>query len=221
MISGTLILVAGFQLGCLVWLYLDANRPRWSALLAAVGLGTTYDAAVFGLGSALGEGSALWILSIGRFLGHVTLTPLLVVWALRAVFGVQPIRAWALAVALIGWGAAADLRGLDLEARDFADTLRYAAATPHGPPIPALIVAAIVLAAGIRLWLTARRTGLLLGAIVLLVSAVAAVSCPPLGNVGEALLFAAVVVTTRRIVPGAPGPRAAHRAVTKPARPRR
>ncbi|WP_194818199.1 hypothetical protein [Nocardia sp. XZ_19_385] len=156
-----------------------------------------YDSAVFGLGAMLGEGQLLHALSIGRFVGHVVLTPLLLIWAAQCVFRVRMRWAWLLTVVLIAWGAVADLLDLHLIPRQFADTLRYAPEAHSGPPIPALVVSVALLLAGIMLWRRQSWPWLALATAVLFVASGAAFAVPPLGNAGEAVMFAAVVAAAR------------------------
>ncbi|WP_306362296.1 hypothetical protein [Nocardia sp. CC227C] len=198
MVSVALVLLAVAQLGCVVALWAGsgaASASRWP--LTLLGLGLAYDSAVFGLGSALGEGAALHALSVGRYVGHAVLTPLLLVWAVERVLGLRRRWAWTLAVALMGWGVLRDVVALRLVPRAFADTLRYVPAAPHGPPWPVLVVIAVLLAAAIVLWRREKRPALLIAAVILVAASAAAFDLPPLGNAGEAVLFAAVVSVER------------------------
>ncbi|MEU8900450.1 hypothetical protein AB0C65_31620 [Nocardia sp. NPDC048505] len=195
MLSVALLLLGGLQLAC-VFLLRGAGPPRWC--LALVGLGLAYDSIVFGAGAALGTGEPLHALSVGRFVAHALLTPLLLLWAARQVFHWRWRWAWALTGALIAWGVFADLVHLDLVPKHYADTLRYAHAAPAGPPIPALVVSVVLLAAGILLWRRERWPWLALATVALLFASAAAFAVPPLGNLGEAVLFAALVAATRR-----------------------
>lgn len=201
MLSVVLVILSGVQLGCVVWLHIgidDEVSPRRSSLpLVLVGFGLAYDSAIFGLGRLLGEGVLLQALSVGRYLGHVVLTPLLVVWA-ADLFGLRRRWSGVIVALLLVWGVAADLLDLHLEPRAFGDTLRYVPSTPHGPPLPALIVSVIVLAAGILLWRKNSWPWLALGTAALISTAAVAFTIPPLGNIGEAMLFAAIVATARR-----------------------
>lgn len=197
MVSLALMLTGIFELGCVARLP-RGDRPSHSVPLALVGLGLAYDSLVFGLGALLGAGEPLHTLSAFRFIGHAVLTPLLAMWVTANLLGWPPARCRLLALALLTWGVLADLSGLHLEPRAFAETLRYTATAHAGPPIPALVVSLLVLIAGIRLW---RNTGwpwLTLAAVLLIGTAAAAVALPPLGNAGEAVLLAAVVAAARR-----------------------
>ncbi|WP_067831793.1 hypothetical protein [Actinomadura kijaniata] len=166
---------------------------RRDPLLAAVGAGIAYDSAVIGLGASLGEGEALRALSVGRFVGHAALTPLLVVWAARLGSPRRVRRAaWGVAAALVLYGLVTEVAGLRLEPRHYADTLRLAPAG-SGPPIPALVALAVV---GAAAWRT-RRRALLAATAVTFAASGAAVAVPPLGNLGEALLLAAMALTRR------------------------
>ncbi|MGY1946988.1 hypothetical protein [Nocardia asiatica] len=191
MVSAVLLLTACFQLTCVFLLWSRTARIARIWLLGLVGIGLAYDAAVVGLGAMLGEGPLLHALSVGRFVGHALLTPLLVLWAADRTGASRWWRrsALMLTAALVAYGVLAELPHLRLVARRFADTLRYGAEAP-APPVPALIVTAVLLAAGIVLWRREGRLSPLLGTGVLLLASAAAVAVPPLGNIGEAVMLA-------------------------------
>ncbi|TYB51310.1 hypothetical protein FXF51_53535 [Nonomuraea sp. PA05] len=166
---------------------------RWIPFVVAVGV--AYDSAVVGAGALIGEGPALDALSLGRFAAHAVLTPLLIVHAAVLARRGLLVPAWVLAGALIVFDVVA-LADLRLEPRWWAGTLRLVSADPSGPPIAALVTTVALLAAGATLWARRRTPWLAAGAAVLLVSAGAAVAVPILGNAGEAVLIAALVVTS-------------------------
>ncbi|UGT44079.1 hypothetical protein LTV02_12120 [Nocardia yamanashiensis] len=174
------------------------DRPSHSLPLALVGLGLAYDSLVFGLGTLLGAGEPLHTLCTFRFIGHAVLTPLLAMWVTINLLGWPRPRCRLLTLALLTWRVLTALPGLHLEPRTFADTLRYTATAHAGPPIPALVVSLLISIAGICLWRTTNRPWLALAAVLLIGTAAAAVTLPPLGNAGEAVLLAAVVATARR-----------------------
>ena len=197
MVSAALIGLAVLQLA--ITARIGDPRPwprRW--LLYAVGLGLAYDSAIFGLGAWIGAGSTLEALSGLRFLGHAVLTPMLVVWAgLRYANSVR-MRASAVvfAVALVVLGLLVDVRGQVLVPREWADTLRYTAEHP-APPIPAVLVVFVLLAAGVVARRREGRSALLWGSLVMVVAAGLGPIAPPLGNAGEAVLLASIVVAER------------------------
>ncbi|WP_249644756.1 hypothetical protein [Nocardia sputi] len=192
MVSAVLLLTACIQLACVVLLWTRITRIPRIWLLGLVGIGVAYDSAIVGLGATLGEGALLHALSLGRFVGHALLTPLLVLWAADRT-GASPRwrrSALVLTVALVAWGVLTELPHLRLVPRWFADTLRYSAESP-APPVPALVVTAVLLVAGIVLWRSEGRLSPLLSTGLLLLASAAAVAVPPLGNVGEAVMLAA------------------------------
>ncbi|MBF6237579.1 hypothetical protein IU474_10920 [Nocardia otitidiscaviarum] len=110
MVSVVLVLLAVAQLGCVVALWAGSGVPSAPRRpLTLLGLGLAYDSAVFGLGSTLGAGATLHALSVGRFVGHAVLTPLLLVWAVEHVLGLRRRWAWMLALPLLAWGVLRDL----------------------------------------------------------------------------------------------------------------
>ncbi|MFE3446981.1 hypothetical protein ACFXNW_28445 [Nocardia sp. NPDC059180] len=193
MVSATLLLLAGIQLTCVYLLWTRTARIARLWVLGVIGLGLAYDAAIFGLGAVLGEGQPLHALSVGRFLGHALLTPLLVLWAVDRIDAGRRWR-WAALVltgVLLGWGIVEDVVHLRLVPRHFADTFRYASQTP-AVPVPALAATAVLIVAGVVLW---RREGLrfpLLGTLILVAASGAAVAVPLLGNAGEAVMLCAL-----------------------------
>ncbi|UGT56364.1 hypothetical protein [Nocardia asteroides] len=195
MVSVLLLVVAAVELAAVGLLMArTAARPPRVLVLGLVGIGIAYDSAVFGLGAVLGESALLHGLSVGRFVGHALLTPLLVLWAVDRIRAGPRWRRAAVVgtVILVGWGVVVELVPLRLVPRRFADTFRYAGEHP-ALPIPALVVTAVLLAAGVVLW---RREGLrfpVVGIVALVVASGAAVACPPLGNVGEAIMVCALV----------------------------
>ncbi|WP_157573679.1 hypothetical protein [Nocardia jejuensis] len=199
MVSAVLLLLSVVQLGCVVLLHprIAAGWNIW--LLRVVGVGLAYDAAVFGLGAMLGTGPLLHGLSIGRFVGHAVLTPLLVLWAAPLLANRRSIPwwGWVLFVGSMLWGVA-ELSGLVLEPRRFADTLRYVPETVSGPPFATLLVVVVLLVTAIVLWRRGSGPWLTAGVIAMIVTSAAAVSVPALGNVGEAVLMVTIVVFERR-----------------------
>ncbi|MFD8098855.1 hypothetical protein ACFV24_04905 [Nocardia fluminea] len=191
--SAALLVVAGIELVCVALLWTRTTHVARVLVLGLVGLGIAYDSIVFGLGALIGEGALLHGLSVGRFVGHAVLTPLLVLWAVDRVGADRRWRRAALVctVLLVVWGVAGELAHLTLVPRRFADTLRYSGENP-ALPIPALAATAVLLAAGVVLW---RKEGLrfpVFGIVGLIVASGAAVACPPLGNAGEAIMFCAL-----------------------------
>ncbi|MEV0355269.1 hypothetical protein AB0H71_04310 [Nocardia sp. NPDC050697] len=189
MISALLLLTALVQLACVALLWTRTTRPARVRLLAVVGLGVAYDSAIIGLGAVLGAGALLETLSIGRFVGHALLTPVLVLWAADRVGAGQRLR-WssiALTAVLIAWGVF-ELAHLDLIPKEYADTLRYASAEP-APPIVPLVVTVVLLAASIWLLRRESRWAPLVGTVLLVGASGAAVAVPPLGNIGEAAML--------------------------------
>ncbi|UAK30870.1 hypothetical protein K8O92_23715 [Nocardia asteroides] len=203
MVSAVLLLTACIQLACVVLLWTRITRIPRIWLLGLVGIGVAYDSAIVGLGATLGEGALLHALSLGRFVGHALLTPLLVLWAADRT-GASPRwrrSALVLTVALVAWGVLTELPHLRLVPRWFADTLRYSAESP-APPVPALVVTAVLLAAGIVLWRSEGRLSPLLSTGLLLLASATAVAVPPLGNVGEAVMLAAFTGAEVRVSSG-------------------
>ncbi|WP_405182856.1 hypothetical protein OG225_18550 [Nocardia sp. NBC_01377] len=198
MFSVALVALSLVEVATLVALGRPGTGVRRRLLIWAVGLGCAYDSAIFGLGAVVGAGQALETASWFRFLGHAVLTPLLVVWAAWKYADRPGIRRGAAAVtaSLIVWGLVADVWGLRLTVRTWADTVRYAP-EEAAVPLPALIVVVVLIVAGAIAWRRGGDAALLIGALVMFVAAGAGAAAPPLGNLGEAVLLAAIVVAER------------------------
>ncbi|WP_406316034.1 hypothetical protein OHA77_03295 [Streptosporangium sp. NBC_01639] len=196
MISLCYGLVATLQIFLAVRLWRTGER-----IPAVVGAAMAYDAAVIGLGVLVGAGAFLEGLNRGRFLGHALLTPLLALYAARLWHRLRPLprQAWVAVavavVALVALGVAESPRLL--EVRRWADTVRYAAADPPGPPIPALLTMAALVAVGVLVWRGWGSPLLLAGAVAMFVLSAGAVAVPILGNVGEAVVLAVILATER------------------------
>lgn len=194
MVSAALLMTAVVQLSCVAVLWTRAPRVARVRLLGVVGLGVAYDSAVVGLGAALGAGPLLHALSVPRFVVHALLTPLLILWAADRIDAGPRVRraAAALTVLAVAWGVLSELPHLHLVPKSFADTLRYA--PEHAvPPVPAIVVSVVLLAAGIIVWRREGRSTILTGTVVLFLASAAAVSVPPLGNAGEAAMLLGLV----------------------------
>ncbi|MFF3214398.1 hypothetical protein ACFYYB_27510 [Streptomyces sp. NPDC002886] len=197
MISAALVLLAALQL-VLAAIALRAGPA--GLLTALLGCALAYDSAVVSVGVLLGEGPALETLSVGRFVAHAVGTPLVLPCAILALRGGRASLAggWVIVVSLIGLGCATTLSGLHLRSRTWADTLRYADAEPGAFPVAAVLAIVILLAIGVAAWIRLRTPWIALGALAVLACSAGAFAAPPLGNVGEALMLAGLVVELRR-----------------------
>ncbi|KAF0846912.1 hypothetical protein FNL39_104334 [Nocardia caishijiensis] len=207
MVSFAVLVVAGVELLCVGLLWARAERRLRVLLLGVVGVGIAYDSAVFGLGALIGEGALLHGLSVGRFVAHALLTPLLVLWAVDRVYATAWLRraALVLTVAMVLWGVLGELAHVRLVPRTFADTFRYGSQHP-AVPIPALVVSAVLLAAAVSLWRTEHLRFPLIGIVLLVVASGAATVCPPLGNLGEAIMMSALTGAELALVSRAAAP---------------
>jgi len=195
-----------------------------AAVPALVCSALVWDNGVIAVGSLTGAGPLLETMSVPRFVTHALLTPLLVLWSLSAADHAGLLRArrkWVrgaavgVTVLLVAAGVLHDVLGLSLRTERWADTLRYVndAASPTGP-LPAIVTGLVVLLTGIVLWRCTGFPWLALTAAVMVMVSGAAAHVPVLGNAGEAVLGAGLLLTVRRLSSGlARG----HRAETGPA----
>ncbi|TXS57841.1 hypothetical protein EAO77_10750 [Streptomyces sp. t39] len=198
--------------------YVRAAPGRLTLIPALTCAALVWDNAVIALGGTIGAGGFLEAVNTPRFVLHALLTPFLVVWSLAAAehAGVRaaarpPLRiaTGVLTLLLIAAGTAHDILGLSLRPEHWHGALRYVndAASPVGP-LPAVVTGLVVLGAGIVVW---RRTGFSLlaaTAAVMVVVSGAAAGIPVLGNAGEVVLGAGLLLTVRRFLPGRAAPAA-------------
>jgi hypothetical protein len=196
-----------------------AGALRVPALVVTVlCLAIGYDNAAIALGRLLGAGEPLATINAGRFAAHALFTPFLaiVAWRLAIALVAAPYgrvlrsRAFgatlaALTAALVAWGVWTEILELELEARQYADTLRYVNVAAHGPPIPAIITIVVAIGIGVVVWRRAGWPWLFAGALAMFVAAALGANLFWLQNIGELILLASVVATLYR-AGRAPGP---------------
>lgn len=178
-------------------------------IVAAVAVLLVADNLIIAGGVLVGEGTLLESLSLLRFVGHVVVTPLLVM-AVRSLAeecridrAARPaVRALAivLTVGLIALGVVTDLVDLDLVPILEGGVLRY-----HDPaggaPVAAIVTLIVVLALA---WPMARRAagpGALVGGIVMFVASALdpVAQGPTLGNAGEVALLLGLTLGVRGV----------------------
>jgi hypothetical protein len=201
------VLIAFAHLALIVVTWRVGRRAAPTAvwLLTAVLLAIAYDNLVIAAG-AIGEGSLLERISVGRVFLHVLAVPLLIpVGALlSARAGVGWCRraavrtgAFALAGVLILFGVLDDLLGLELVPVTEWGLVRYVAAE-GGPPVGAILAILLLLVVGASTWQVARWPWLFAGAVAMFVAAGAMAAAGWIGNVGELALMLGLVGTLRR-----------------------
>lgn len=208
------VLFAGFALAYLALLAWGARpalrrghlSPADLPLLVLAGL--VYDNAVIAAGSLIGAGPVLETLSLGRFWIHALITPVLVAWGLhtlrRAGFPWAQTRGYQLGgtlavLALVALELLTEVRGLRIVPGWEYGVLSYSNAAPaSGPPLMVLIVALVLIVAGVLLW---RRQGwpwLAAGAIAMTLGSAIPLPLPSgaVTNAFELALLLSVTATT-------------------------
>ncbi len=209
MLTAAYVVFALVQLVLGVWavaLYL--RRPSIGAFTVALPIVLlVWDNAVVAIGALVGEGELLQLLSWPRFAGHAFLTPVWIVtgfeYARRG--GVSWLESrgskvfeWVLYGAMVLLGVLRSLVLLDMQPVRQAELLYYTNKGGFpGPPIPALVMVVVVLAAGVALL---RRLGwpwLLVGGVIMFVAAAIPTSVVGfwVSNLGEVALSFALVLT--------------------------
>lgn len=179
--------------------------PSHLVLLVLAAL--VYDNAIIGLGNAIGEGPVLAALSVPRFWLHALVTPLLVIvaWHLMVRAGVRWARTrWALAsavvltAALVVYEIVVGAATLELIPTSEYGVLRYTDAnTPEGPPLMVLVVALVLLVAGIAIMVRTRWPWLLVGTVLMIIGSGVPipVASGAITNAFELILLTTIVAT--------------------------
>ncbi|MBU8771052.1 hypothetical protein [Cytobacillus oceanisediminis] len=161
------LLFAAFSAGYILLFFWTLSTVKDSGLISAVFLlpvllGLIYDNGILAAGRFIGEGSTLKYLNYARFWIHAFFTPLLVLYSWNtlkqadlewAKTGTFKWIAYLLTAGLIILELAAEVFGLNLEARREYGVLSYSdTEAPGGPPVMVLIVSAVLLAASVVIW---------------------------------------------------------------------
>jgi hypothetical protein len=203
------------------------HKAPGAPLVAMIAAGLVYDNLILSLGTTIGAGPLLELLSLPRFAMHALLTPFMMI-AVTQIASAAGIRwatspqwrtgIWVLVVAMILLGVYEHLIGLQIVPACFDGVLRYTANLQpshfcsmddvaiqgSGPPIPSIVGNIVTLIVGFALW---RRSGwvwLMLGALLMFAAASVPMSgfgMAP-GNAGEVLLQLAFVATVARFARG-------------------
>jgi len=199
------------QLALAVWaIVLFATRRSLGAFTVALPIALlVWDNAVVAMGAMIGDGPLLIALSWPRFVGHALLTPIWILTAFEYARRVDVpwlqgrgsrIGEWALYGAMAGLGFVKAVVLLRFKPVWQGDLFYYTNGGGFpGPPIPALVMVAVVIVAG---FLVYRRTGwvwMLVGGIVMFVAAAIPLSIAGflVSNAGEVAISLALVATER------------------------
>ncbi|MDP6437869.1 MAG: hypothetical protein QF790_11345 [Gammaproteobacteria bacterium] len=203
--------------------YKAAGAP----IIAIIAVGLVYDNLIVSLGTTIGQGSLLELLSLPRFYMHALLTPfmMIAVSQMAAAGGIpwaatRPFRVgiWLVVGAMVLLGAFEHLIGLELKPACFDGILRYTtnlfpshfcfegqeAVTGSGPPIPAIVGNMVTIVVGFALWRRNDWPWLLLGALVMFGAAGVPISAYGMApsNAGEVVLQLSYVLTAQRFARG-------------------
>ena len=190
-----------------VSLVVRRRRLIVSDLALLVVLGLVYDNAVIGLGAAIGEGAFLEALNGARYWLHALVTPLLVLvgWHVLVRAGVRwttvaatRVVAVLLGAALIAYEIAVGAVAAQLVPRWEYGALSYANENaPGGPPLMVLVVAAVLLVAGIGAAARLRWPWLLVGTVLMVIGSAVPLPVPSgaATNAFELILLISVLAT--------------------------
>ncbi|MDO8915866.1 MAG: hypothetical protein Q7W16_07285 [Coriobacteriia bacterium] len=211
MLTATYVGFALAQAALAVWAFaLFARRRSLGAFVVALPIALlVWDNSIVALGALLGDGPLLVALSWPRFIGHALFTPIWIItafeYARRAGAGSlrgrwSHVAEWALYGSMAALGFARSVVLLRLEPVVQGDLFYYTNGGGFpGPPIPALVMVVVLIAAGV---LVLRATGwrwMLIGGVVMFVAAAIPTSIVGffVSNAGEVALSLALVATER------------------------
>lgn len=186
------------------------NHSPYTLISAAVIAGLAYDNLIIGFGTAIGEGTVLEILNVGRYVLHALATPLLIMFALHVARVVG--LGWAqtrtafigfalLTGAMVLLGVYEDLISMNIVPVLEDGALRYSP-VESSPPIPSIITVIVMIVVGLLVWWRARDIKwpwLCIGAVIMFVAAAAGAGILVVGNIGEVIFSASIVGTDYRI----------------------
>jgi hypothetical protein len=170
------------------------------AAVLVVAAALVYENLVLAMGSTLGIGDTLETLSLGRFVLHALVTPLI----LAAAIGIDrasrdrvphvPVLGWLAVGLLIAAGVAGDLGGIHLESIQEAGVLRYIH-PDSGFPWPSVLVVVVAIVVGVRQWRAGNGALLLVGSVIMFVASGASPAFEGVlvGNVAEAIFLASLL----------------------------
>jgi hypothetical protein len=173
--------------------------------LSAAGL--VFDNAIVGAGRFVGEGQTLMALNTVRFVLHALTTPLLAITGLAYARNALVEWTWTkraqvtycvIALLAIAYGLYADVFALRLEPATFAETLRYVNVGVKGPPLAAITTMTLLIFLGLSMFVKTRWPWLLVASVTMFTVAAFASSVGVVANLGEVLLIAGLVATSRR-----------------------
>jgi hypothetical protein len=194
-----------------VWAFVLWRKDRTAgAFMLLLPIATVwYDNLILGLGSAIGAGPALELLTVPRFVGHALFTPS---WIIASVmlatrFGafagrerIAAIGSWMLYAAMVVVGLFNEIVAFEGELVREADVLYYTnAGRLFTPPPPSLTMLVVVLLVGI--YIAVRTRGcwpwMLLGALLVPIGQFLGEEGPMflIVNLGEVLMSASLVAT--------------------------
>jgi hypothetical protein len=179
-----------------------------SSILIVLLVALIYDNTMLALGATIGEGELLEALSVPRFVTHVFLTPLLLVFAALSAdrMGVpsyqkrSTLAFWSgVAVAAVIVGSFIDIIHLDLVPKVDDGILRYTHAEPV-PPIAIVMVIIGLIVIGVTMWRKAAWPWVLVGSVAMFAIAAVFPGTGVITNAGEAMLLGAMVATAREVI---------------------
>ncbi len=195
-------------------------------IIALLSIGLIYDNSMIALGSSIGIGDTLEMLSWPRFILHALITPFMIIAIVQVAIagGIRWMNTraawtgiWIVLAALVGYGIY-ELTILELQPACFMGITRYtSSAAPAqfcfegqqslpgiGPPIPSIVSVFVIMGVGVAMWRRHRWPWFGLGGLQMLLAAAVPFSKFGLlpGNGGEVILQFAFVSTAYRFSSG-------------------
>lgn len=173
------------------------TRSIGTLMTAALMIALLYENIVLALGTAIGHGPVLEVLSYGRFIGYAVFPPLLIIsavemarrvgvrWAMRPA---ARVVGWVAALALITLALGVEVIGRELGPVVLNDVVRYMWVVKGVPPIAVILMTFVMIGISVAIWRKVGYPWLLIGSIFLLVGAGATAGKYVLGA-GVELIF--------------------------------
>ncbi len=191
----------------------DGHAPA-TTIITVIALALVYDNGMVAVGTTVGVGDTLATLSIFRFVSHILLTPILLVaagWLYAQHRGTKiSVVGPMAAVVLVMFGTATELLELHLVPATDGGILRYTVGEGSSPFAAVATVIGVIIF-GELLRRAGGPTAMLAGGVAMFVMAGVdpAIGFPFVGNLGEVILMATMLMTSREIArstssPGSP-----------------
>ncbi|MED3993004.1 hypothetical protein [Priestia aryabhattai] len=181
----------------------------YMVFLPLVMVGLIYDNTIISMGSFIGEGNVLLLLSMFRFWFHALFTPTLVLfaygvakhfnlqWANKLIFKIIFLIS---TLALISYEIIETINKNPEILREYG-IVRYTLVGASGPPLMVITVAFILLIVGVSLYRKTRWTIMMIGVVLMIVGSAIPINLPStaITNFFELIFICSLFLTQRYV----------------------